>query len=671
MSVTNFNPGIHPDAKAELQAFPSDEKSIIETVFASNWIITSAKEATIGNSRYRAILIKSNPEFKEMFNITREILVVFSPYFDFDSRSIDAIDYFSQEYNNLRLEEICSILISHDKNIKEAVANLLKKNEESKVVVPFSYVELRGALMREDHYIVENRFRECFYSRDLFGFQDPIRKDIYFFGRNDLIHKMVNRHISQENSGIFGLRKTGKTSILYGVERVLKEKRRASIFIDCETLHLKTWNKALWFIVKALRDKYGVKHNDIHNEGEYNNEGEVADYFIDDLTTIKRKISQKSILLIFDEIEHITFDTSVSQKWNSGEYFIKFWQVIRSAFQRTDKIFSYLIAGTNPRCVEKHSINNIDNPIYAQIPPEYIPGFSVEMTKEMLCKLGGYMGLEFDELVYSKLTEDYGGHPFLIRQVWSLLHKRINEKRPFKVTKLRYEEIKPTFALNDGNKYSVMILSVLEKFYKDEYYMLELLACGDIITFKGLAANSPEYTGHLINYGVIEEDNGNYGFKIDTLKDYLNNQGNYKKLNLSQAEKQQEISKRRNAVEPKLRKIVRNQLKGIFGETEAKKKVLAKYGKEAKKYAHLSYVDLFDSNKHEVYLNDLFELMRKNWEDGFRNLFEENVELFEARSKIINHFRKPDAHASDINDDDMNSFRGAMGWLEQKIDELT
>ena len=670
MSNQNFTPGIHPDAQQEFNKFPSDEKALIEGIFAIDWVVTYAKENIIGNSIYRTVLLKPNSEFKEMFNITREVPLIFSPYQTFDSRSIDAINNVLSEYSHLRLEEICSILVSHSENIQNEVKDILRRNKESKVIVPFTYKELHDSILQERQHIVNNRFRDFFYSRDLFGFQDPIRKDIYFFGRNDFIHKMVSRHESQENSGIFGLRKTGKTSILYGVERILKEKKRASVLIDCQTLHMKSWNKALYNIIVQLRDKYQVKHSYLHSESDYDREGNVAEYFKKDLKTIKSKIKHKSILIIFDEIEHITFGTSVSREWNTGVYFIKFWQVIRSVFQNTDNLFSYLIAGTNPRCVEVETIQNVDNPIFAQIPPEYIPPFSVEMVKEMLCKLGGYMGLQFDELVFSKLTEDFGGHPFLIRQVCSLIHKSIKEQRPVKISKIRYENIKPNFALKDGNKYSSMILSVLKKFYKDEYYMLELLACNDIETFSGLAAGSPEYTGHLIHYGIIEHDNDSYGFKINTLKEYLNRQGKYLNLNLSQEERKQEISTRRNRLEPKLRKIVRNQLKAKFGESKAKSKVLAKHGSDAKKYKNISYDNLFNPNKYNIYLDDLFELMRKNWEECFKNLFgEENVEMFKARAKIVNHFRKPDAHASDIDDRDMDSFRGAMGWFEDKVNE--
>ena len=62
-------------------------------------------------------------------------------------------------------------------------------------------------------------------------------------------------------------------------------------------------------------------------------------------------------------------------------------------------------------------IQDIDNPIFNQIPCQYIPAFSVEQTADMVKTLGYIMGLKFDDIVCAKLTEDFGGHPFLIRSV--------------------------------------------------------------------------------------------------------------------------------------------------------------------------------------------------------------------------------------------------------------
>ena len=664
-----FRPGIRN--LNDLNNFSDEEVKIIKFLDARDWFITRADSIQIAQSSYKLLLMKPSPLIKNAFNLHREIVVAFSPYDKFEPRSIDAIEYL--DIQELRLEEICSILISKDSEVENKVNTILKTNEEARVIIPFSYSEILENITDSEYLI--NKLRKNFYSRDLFGIQDPLKRDLYFFGRRDLIHTLINKHLSSENSGIFGLRKTGKTSILYSIERALDRKKSASIFIDCQTLHLKPWNAALLHIIQELQTKYQIKRSELKLLENYDDVKFVADYFAEDIRTIYRKNDKKSILIVFDEIENITFDTSLSDNWKSGIDFIKFWQVLRSTFQkfRDDNIFTYLITGTNPRCVEKPTIDKIDNPIFAQFQPIYIPAFDYIQTKEMLDKLGGYIGLKFDDIACSKLVDDFGGHPLLMRQMCSFIHKSIHEQRPFIINKTQYDILKQKFYSDENGfvKYAQMVLEVLENWYPDEFQMLTWLSIGEIETFKGLAELSPEYVTHLINYGIIEKAHNDYSFKIEALKLHLSHKNKYRRLNLSNDEKQAEISKRRNAIEPKLRKIVRTQLRVSLGEEEAKKKIIVEmYGaKEISKFNSTNYSDFFDSNKHNIYLNNLFEIIRKNWGNGFKNIFDANVEIFNAKTTLINHYRKPDAHAAKISDSDFQSFRGAMEWLEEKTNE--
>lgn len=64
--------------------------------------------------------------------------------------------------------------------------------------------------------------------------------------------------------------------------------------------------------------------------------------------------------------------------------------------------------------------------------------FDLSNVKDMIGHIGKYMGLNFDEEIYTKLTEDYGGHPFLIRHICSLINKDISLDRPCQVSKYEY-----------------------------------------------------------------------------------------------------------------------------------------------------------------------------------------------------------------------------------------
>ena len=670
IKTDKFTPGIREGIN--LSMFTLEERRIITYLTKFDWYLTRCQLLKISKSEYKVVLMKPSEKIKSAFNLSREVIFSFSPYKEFEPRSIDSID--SMDIQELRIEEICSVIISNDDNVQNKISAILKTNQEARVIIPFSYKELLDNT--NDYQYLFNKFRKNFYTRDLFGIQDPLKKDVYFFGRRELIHELVNKHLQAENSGIFGLRKTGKTSILYGIERALDRKKSTSVFIDCQTLHLKSWNTALLQIIQELQKKHSIRNKDLKLLDNYQNFNFVSDSFQDDLLTIYHKSSKKSILLIFDEIEHITFDTSVSEGWKSGQDYLRFFQIIRSTYQKfkDDNVLTYLITGTNPKCLEAPSINGVDNPIFSQFHSTYIPPFDFKQTKEMVDKLGGYMGLSFDEHTCSQLVEDFGGHPLLMRQMCSFIHKKIGD-RPFNVKKDIYNASKAEFYQNESGfvNYAKMVLEVLDNWYPDESQMLIWLSNNDLETFNGLAEKSPEYISHLLNYGIISKNRINgYDFTIESLKEYLSNKNKYYKLNMSNEEKQSEISQRRNKIEPSLRKLVKNNLKINLGETEAKRLVIKTlYGaKEYNKHCDKDYGDFFDSNKSNIYLSNLFEIIRLHWENGFKNIFEGTVDVFIAKTTIINHLRKIDAHASTISDSDFQTFRGSMEWLEKKVNDF-
>ena len=95
---------------------------------------------------------------------------------------------------------------------------MIKSDPESPIIVPFYANEFVPSATEA---LLFERMRRYFYFRDLFAFQSPLKKDLYFFGRSDLIQDLMNRGRSGENTGVFGLRRSGKTSVIYGLQRAL------------------------------------------------------------------------------------------------------------------------------------------------------------------------------------------------------------------------------------------------------------------------------------------------------------------------------------------------------------------------------------------------------------------------------------------------------------------
>ena len=654
--------GLHHNLN--LNNFLSSEIKIIDKFLSKEWLITRGGTERYSSNDYNYIIAKPPKVYTDLFNLVREFIIIFSPFKDFQPRTLNVIEKIQKKFDGLRIEKICSVVISKSDNIEAEIRKLLLSDAETQIVVPFNYNDFNN--LTTDSF-VKNRFKEHFFTRDLFAFQSELKKDLYFFGRNEIVHKLVTRHKSNENSGLFGLRKTGKTSILHGVRRVLSNDNTLSVIINCQNpdFNLKNWNKALFYIINQIKEQNNIVQK-VREEKLYVGD-KTTESFEKDIKSILNKANSNNILIILDEVEHITYEISHITQWKKGYDFLTFWQALRSIFQKNDNLLTFLIAGTNSKAIEFTTINFTDNPIFELIPKDsFIPSFSVKQVEEMVSNLGKIMGLSFDDTIFSRLKEDFGGHPFLIRQVCSCIHKSVESVRPARVDKFIYEKAKKLYN-KDNSTYNEMILGVLKNFYNDEYLMLEFLAIGDFDSFKEFADLSPEYTRHLLGYGIIDENNGKYNFKIDSIKDYLAEKKKYKKIKLTQLDKQKEISERRNKIEPKLRLITRTVLFSKYGENEAKKNVLKTMGKiRESKYFSSSFKEIFDPNKSLIYFEDLKKIIAKDWEH-FENIFGKDKNEFTTYMNNINKYRA-DAHAKQISDDEMSLFRVSISNIEEKIE---
>ncbi|MFN6462932.1 MAG: AAA-like domain-containing protein [Nostoc sp. DedVER02] len=664
---TSPYPGIHPNFP--LQNFSKDIQCIVNTL-KREFFITSGSKIQVGaSSEYEYILVEPTDEYRETFNLQKEIVILFSKYQTLQARTLDVFERINKTYSTLRLEKICGVLISNDPKIEHSLLNLTKSEPESQIIIPFIYSEFKGKV--EVNFFI-NRFKKYLYDRDLFAFEAPLKKDLYFFGRNDLILTIIDRYKRGENSGLFGLRKTGKTSVIYGIERSLSRDGIVPVVIDCQnpSFNQKRWFQALYFICKETKARLKLNQVRLALENEFN-EQNAASYT---KTFFQRcKDSNQNdwpLFFIFDEIENISLKTSPCEHWSQGTDFIPFWQALRSIFEKNNNLISYLVVGTNPSCIEVPTIGNIDNPLFNHFTPLYIPGFQLNDTEDMVKKLGRPMGLKFEDTIYAKLTEDFGGHPFLIRHLCSFIHKEVhNRHKTVTVDKKLYQTAKTEFIKKFSN-YLEMILLVVMKFYPDEYEMLIYLAKNEISTFNEMAEYHPSYTSHLIGYSLIKKGISGYDFQIDSVKEYLLMQNKYKRIGLTTEEKWEEISARRNRAEIKLRKIVKMQLRANTKNIDEAKQVMLDIfgGKRQYELSHLGYNDIFDPNKGEIYFLDLAKVISKKWE-MFENIFSHSKKGTFEKLEFINKSRA-DAHAKDITEELFQYFRICMSDIEKDLEDL-
>ncbi len=653
-------PGFHKDFP--LEQFRLKEKAILKAMAKIFYITRKGGQITIGASNYSHLLLKPTSYFREMFNLDREIICVFSDYKNFEPRTLEVFDEALKKYQALRTESVCRVLVSDDNEIETTLEAIIKSDPEQPIIIPFTFNELYKDGNPE---IIHRRFRKQLFSRNLFSLNSPLQKDLYFFGRTETIQEIIAQHDASENTGLFGLRKSGKTSILYGIERNLRARKRQCIIIDCQSpsIHKLKWNELLHKVVSLVHQSKESKIK-ISSQDDYT-EKNAADLFESDMIKLYDSKKHQSTLIAFDEIERITPNTASSDHWRDGSDFIYFWQTMRAFFQRNRSIFTYMLVGTNPTCIEKSKFNNQDNPIFSQLSFQYVTPFDFAKTKQMVTSLGSFMGMQFDDAIIAKLNEDFGGHPFLIRYACSAMHQKCKGNRPANVDRALYDISTENF-INDSGEYLQMILDVLEEFYSDEHEMLRYLALGDMQSFNELSELSPTYTTHLIGYGLISKGSHGYTFNVECIKDFLQIKNKYKKINIDENEKRAEVSERRSNLEQGLRKIIRNQLKSAHGEKKATSKVLEAIPTPRREsLTHLEYKDLMSISSSKLFFLDLINILDREWET-FKNIFPFEKQKSKIMLEEINKNRQ-DAHSNSVQS--FEELRIYFTKFEDAIDE--
>ncbi len=658
--MTDIQPGRHPNF--EFTKFEPLEQRVLrrmEQVFH----LTRHGDITIGKqkSNYRYALVKPCGKMRGILHTDREILVVFSSYEDFQPRSIDAFDYILEKSSeDFRIEKVARILVSGDRNIARKLKVLFESRPDAPVIIPYHTSEFSLATSEAD---IISRIREFSFSRDLFSMSSPLRSELYFYGRSNLINEISAKLASRENFGLFGLRRSGKTSLISGISRAFSGRNGTSVTIDCQSpsVHQLRWNELLRHIAIELKEVFPTKHK-IGSPEAYDFKL-AATTFLEDIRIIAKQSKRDFVAVLFDEIERIAPGTATSIHWNEDRDFLLFWQAMRAAFQSPSSPLVYLIVGTNPSCVESVKLHESDNPLYGNVEKRFIPMFSSEQVSEMVLDLGSIMGVSFDAESRIKLFQDFGGHPFLTRYACSFVANAVRE-RPVTVDRTVYAKGVNQYT-TESDSYVASVVGLLEEQYPDEYLMLGYIGQGDMGAFNALAQQDPSLLEHLYGYGILKKGvEGSY-FNIGIVERYFSRKSKPTKL-LGSEDRLAEISKRRNALEKQIRSHIKTVLSVHFGKTKRLEAVVAKLVERRRlELASSNFDEILAEGASPLYFDELKSIVLGLW-DKFENSLEISKTEFEYHMGVVNKARF-DAHSKDVVDHDFEKVRVSLGELEARF----
>lgn len=644
-------PGVNP--QFEYRHFPYDEREIILR-FATYFYVTSAIDPIdVGNSQYRGFLMRPTDDLSILMNVEREILVIFSAYKSFEARSPKAFDIAIEAIDQRRPDPSVRFIISKDAMIESSIRNYLIKDPEYPVLIPLQYDDFSGP----SNSFILAKIRSNHLIRDLFAYQSPLRNEHFYFGRENLTSTVIDLHKSGQQSGVFGLRKSGKTSTIFAIQRKSKSAACRCIVIDCQdtSVHDRSYSELLAYIVSELRKQLGLKQREFSFGTR---PSEVSDNF---KTAIQQALSeaQSDVLVIFDEIENISPSTGASDHWKSGKDVIPFWQILRSHAQSTAKYhLTFLFVGTNPSLLELSKLNETDNPVYLFAKKIFMPMLSEKDTKKMITRPGYFMGIDFPPEVSSHIHRRFGGHPFFIRQLCSEIHSQIGSTRPVTASFALCDRAEEAAAAS-MKRYVADILNSLRSFYPDEYSMLEYLANGKVENFKEMASFDPEYTEHLVGYGLITKRGEHFDFTFDAARDALIDNMNKNHSSTDDAARWAEISSRRNALESEIRTVLFHWANRLDAQqwSEACEVCIPKL---IEKHGALTPRQVFSRNDSRLYFIDLLKFVKHG--QIAKSPRVEETEVHHSFG-IVNKLRI-DAHANKIDDIEFKDWQQSIDLLE-------
>lgn len=505
-------PGFHPNTN--FSQYPKEITTCIRAIGKRFYVTRSFDKEVVGNSEYWGLLARPASEFSVHLNTDRELLFVFSKYDTFEIRTLESFDLFYAQLEQKRIDKSIRFLISGDPSTEGTIQRYLQQNPEYPIVVPIytPSVKEHGTELLES-------VRRNYLTRDLFGYQNPLREETFFFGRQEQVNAVLDLAKSGQSSSMFGLRKSGKTSSIYAIMRKAKAFGCTPVFLDCQSpaIHARRYNELLTLLIEETRTAVGKTKSLPQIEGS---EVEVAEKFREQFKTVIGQ-AKSNFLIIFDEIENISPGTASSTHWDSERDCLLFWQNLRSFIQKdSNGKVSLCIVGTSPRLLELPEISNAPNPVYLFSQKRFINALAYEETKEMIDRLGFFMGLDFSPTQVARLQELYGGHPFFTRQVCSILHKSIEGYRPVKISNKKIEAAIEEFG-GQLESYLDDILANLKRFYPDEFELLKSVALGDLAEVTEYGRDAPDLIDHLIGYDLIERRGDEFDIRYDAVKSAL------------------------------------------------------------------------------------------------------------------------------------------------------
>lgn len=500
------NPDVINNIKNLQRIFPESETHLnILRGLGSQFVHAEVKNNDDGR-KIGLAYARFSGALEDAFGFTREVMFFYCPYDDLQTRTLEVA---KNEIRNSRREITPDIVFffARDPRSEERLRDWASRSRNL-LIIPLN------PRVEENPQIFIEKIQESIYTRDLFYETTPVSGG-KFFGRATLLDELKDDVMNQRVSGLFGLRKSGKTSILKKLQEVLPNDQFITVFIDLETLPGPNADPTGDFI--ATIGKSSMK--EFKRRREFPNlQKKVKELISQPIPTTLEEVLEEvleemseagvSLVLLFDEIEFISPAGIDAESKMDLSGMGRSLAILR-ALAQSNQNFTFLLAGLTNDLIENGNLYGRHNPLFSWAKSKYVSPLTKMEADGLARDLGGRMGIRVESGALEALYDASGGHAFLYR---SLASEVVGLLPIDNFQRVMTKSIVLT-ALNlwrgkiAGNVEE--ILDHLSKYYPDERILLDILL-EDEKDFKLVAPDAPASVEHLRALGLITVNHADY-----------------------------------------------------------------------------------------------------------------------------------------------------------------
>ena len=396
--------------------------------------------------------------------------------------------------------------------VHDQVMRILSENQAAVIPLDDTFFQNRSEPVQSIQRVLSHYLGQ----RDLYDSTQPV-SGRRFFGRERLLVQLVDALHRGRFLGIYGLRKIGKTSLVYQLrDEQLRDDAVAYVDLQASpTLRTRSCDALYWEVECALYGRLSAANNPLANLFRL---GKVERFsslpeggtkapviFAEDIRAFLDAVVANQaggigrVVILLDELEQIL--PVAGQEGVAG--YLEFFALLRglSQTERYQGALSCVVVAANAAISERGYWHGRENPVYALFAPFFIPPLPEGECDEMICSLGKGMSVYWEPEATSAVFSETCGHPFLTRTLCSYI-ARSQSKRPLRVTRRMVHEHIPPFVRDQGNLME-QITELVKTHFPEEATVLERIALG-----KSPDGATDETLRHLLGYHLVVAKGG-------------------------------------------------------------------------------------------------------------------------------------------------------------------